>query len=268
MGLDMSALKITYVLIRAFIILASIFGNSLILSAVKYSKHFTRVTRHLIGHLAIADLLYGCVFLIHTGLQFGQQLTYPACIWITMGLVTSGSCSAYGISLVCLENYMSIRCLITGPESGSVTGSTMSLRCARILISAGWAVMFLSTIICLFNLQNFVKNDEMCGLRWTQFATSFLIFLWVLICTILISLLILMTLMLHRIHTALKTLFQAEDSLAKQMKQRSMQKKFNLARLFAIICLGFVISWGPFFVGLTIFIVCPGCGVDHSIHPN
>ena len=239
MGVDLSAFDVFYVLIRLYIVLVNIFGNSLILSAVRYSKHFTVVTCHLIGHFAVADLLYGCAFGVHAGLVLGQRMTYPACLAITLALVTSGMFSSYGICLVCLENYISIRSLITG--SGS--GSKMSLRCARIWISAGWAAMFIVTIVYLLNLPVFVPSDT-CDIGGPQFCTPFLIFGWVLSFTLLLSMMILMTLMLVKIHTMLKTLFQAEDSAANHFKQRNAQKKSNLARLFAILCFGYMPSVG------------------------
>ena len=123
--------------------------------------------------------------------------------------------------------------------------------------------MFIVTIVYLLNLPEFVPSDT-CDIGGPQFSTPFLIYGWVLSFTLLISMMILMTLMLVKIHTMLKTLFQAEDSAANHFKQRSAQKKSNLARLFTILCFGYAISWGPLIVGLILFTLCPPCGVDQD----
>ena len=48
------------VVVSIAIFTLNIHGNSLILLVVKYSKYFNCVTRHLIAHVAIADIVYGC----------------------------------------------------------------------------------------------------------------------------------------------------------------------------------------------------------------
>ena len=67
--------------VRMLIITATLVGNSLILVVLRKSKNFSQVTRHLIGHVAVADILFGCSLTIYSSLIFGKATSCGVCLY-------------------------------------------------------------------------------------------------------------------------------------------------------------------------------------------
>ena len=74
--------------IRIVIITATLVGNTLILVVLRKSENFSQVTRHLIGHVAVADILFGCFVTIYSSLIFEEATSCRACLdWYVLRLV-------------------------------------------------------------------------------------------------------------------------------------------------------------------------------------
>ena len=247
-----SVSDIISMVMRAAFVAFNIFGNSLILTAVTQSKVFNRLTRHLIGHLAFADLVFGITMAIHAILFYGQLMTYEACIIVTLFLLSSSACSDLGICLVLAENYISVR------QINSQTGMKMTLRMAWGFIISFWIIILSLSITYIVTLPEF-DHEENCNNSGPYFTKIFNTIQVVMTSLILFTMLFLITQMMLIVKKTLTHLFQEETSAANLMKQRSMQKKSRLARLFTAITFGFVVSWGPITVALAAVLICPGC---------
>ena len=62
--------------VRLIIVAVNLVGNSLILAVVRKTQHFSRVTRHVIGHVAIADIVFGCSMIFQAFLTLGEVKSY------------------------------------------------------------------------------------------------------------------------------------------------------------------------------------------------
>ena len=239
--------------LRGAVVVFNIFGNSLILVAVTRSKVFNRLTRHLISHVALADLVFGVAVGMHSILLYGGLMTYEACIIVCLFLLSSGACSGLGICLVLVENYMSVR------QINSQTGMKITLPMAWGFTISFWIIMLSLGITYFASLPEFDYDDRLCDISSPYFTKKFLIIQVVMTNLILFIMLFLMFQMMLIVKKNLRNLFQEESSAANLMKQRSMQKKSRLARLFMMIIFGFVVNWGPNDVALTTVLICPGC---------
>ena len=59
------------VVISTVILIMNIFGNSLILLVIKCSKYFKHVTCHLVAHVAVADIIFGCCVVLKMIVKLG-----------------------------------------------------------------------------------------------------------------------------------------------------------------------------------------------------
>ena len=105
-GLGYTVVNMT---VRMIIIAVNLVGNSFILAVLRKSQNFSCVTRHLIGHVAIADIVFGCSGAVHASVILGEAMSYEACLGITTVAIISGLCSCWGICLVFLDNYLSVK---------------------------------------------------------------------------------------------------------------------------------------------------------------
>ena len=233
------------------IVLSVIFGNALILLAVRFSKVFTDVTRHLIGHIAVADMLFGLVLMTSTIASIIGFMTYELCIVLTLLGVSSSMESGFGICLVLVENYLSVRGL------SSPAGFSLTVRTAQICILSFWAFMTVLILTYIFTTPGPTSSITGCEIQEDFYTHTFYVTLLLYLLLILVVMLILMGQMMLIVHRSLKNLFQGEGAAVDQLKQRSMQKKAKLSTLFIIIALGFVASWGPLAIGLSIDLVYP-----------
>ena len=119
-------------------------GNFLILLVIRTSRNFSRVTRHLIGHLAITDMIFAANLVTHHVFRLTKMTSYHACVGITCGVIVSGICSCLGICLVFLDKYIAVRALNT-------TKGGLSLQKARICIVSCWIISILYSLIYLLN---------------------------------------------------------------------------------------------------------------------
>ena len=96
--------------IRIVVIALTLVGNSLVLVTLRKSENFSQVTRHLIGHVAVADILFGVSTTIYSFLIYVGARSCGACLAISVWInLTSGLCSCWGVSLIFLDVYLSVR---------------------------------------------------------------------------------------------------------------------------------------------------------------
>ena len=238
---------IVIMVIRVVIFTVNILGNSLILLVVRYSKYFRHVTRHLVVHVAVTDILFGCIIVLHTVFNTGflKWTSYICIIVQSLEMVTSAAIG-FGICLILVENYLSVRHL------DSQGGTHMSLGKVQISIVSFWILMFIIQLLPVFTINH---SDNSC----TVPEPSVLIAETSVIILILITMLFLMIQMMLIVRKSLKNLFQGESSAADLHKQRSMKKKAKLATLFIIIALGFILSWAPIIVTAALDMICHAC---------
>ena len=122
---DSTALMVQ-VTISAVIFIMNILGNSLILLVVKYSKYFSHVTCHLVAHVAVADIIFGCCVVLRMFFETGLlRWTSDSCIIIGQSLVMATSaCSGFGICLILVENYLSVRHLNSNGDTSMTLQSS------------------------------------------------------------------------------------------------------------------------------------------------
>ena len=256
---DSDEVAIAIMVVNVVIFTVNILGNSLILLVVRYSKYFSHVTRHLVVHVAVTDILFGCIIVLpmffNTGLL---KWTSYICIIVQSLEMTSSACSGFGICLILVENYLSVR------HIDSQGGTHMSLRKARISIVSFWIMLFIIQLVNDFTIKHSDVDisDNSCNVPElsvlvTQISVIILIF---------ITMLFLMIKMMLIIRKSLNNLFQGESSAADLHKQRSVKKKAKLTTLFSIIALGFIISWAPIIAASALYMICPACVSFGTIH--
>ena len=111
------------------------FFNIVILIVICTSKGTFKVTYLFLGHLAVADLLFGFAF----ALRFVLTLILPAsklftpCIVIIGMLATSVGTSASGIFFLALQTYLAVKCSRTLQQE-------ISIKQAKVLIALSWII--------------------------------------------------------------------------------------------------------------------------------
>ena len=210
------------------------------------------MTCHLVAHVTVADMIYGCCVVLRMLFETGLiEWTSDSCIIIgTSLLMATSACSGFGICLILVKNYFSVRHL------NSNRGTSMTLCKAQISIVSFWIVMFTLQLLPVYviNQQEMQITNRSCQARPSMLITQIIMIISIL--TTMLFLMIRITLIVHK---SLKNLFQGERSAADLHKQRSMKKRAKLATLFTIIALGLIMSWAPVIVSVVVTIICPLC---------
>ena len=228
----------------------NIIGNSLILLAVQYSKYFSHVTRHLIAHVAVEDILFGCNVMLRTIFSSGHlQWTIQNCIITTSVACGSSLGSGFGICLILVENYLTSRNLM------AKGGIHMTLRKARACIICFWITAFILPLVIVYTTSQtqMIISNSICYYTLMMTTTLSLVIL------LFTAMLVLMPLIMLTVRKSLQNLFQGDDTAANLLKQRSMKKNAKLATLFIIIAVGFIVSWAPSMTFVTVRMACPSC---------
>ena len=163
-----------------------IFGSVLILLAVKFSKVFTSVTRHLIGHIAIADLMFGVTSTATIFVFIGGWMTFESCIAVFLLTLNSSMGSGFEICLVLSDNYLSVRRL------SSESGFTMTVRKARLAITNFWVVLTLLLFSYVFIAPRPTLSVNSCEIQEEFFTQTYYIVQVVLITLLLVAMVVLM----------------------------------------------------------------------------
>ena len=245
-----SSARTVQMVISLTIFVINIFGNSLILLVVKYSKYFSNVSRHLVAHVAAADIWYGCSVVVRTLFNSGQlEWTTDSCAITTTLVFGCSACSGCGICLILVENYLSVRHL------ASPGGIHMTLCKARICIVSFWTIVIVVIIVPAYVIpQPDLHLHNSCTARPSFFFTQLIVILFILT-----TMLLLMTHMMLIVRRNLRNLFGGDASATDLFKQRSMKKNAKLATLFTVIAAGFIVSWAPVIIGIALKILCPPC---------
>ena len=243
--------------VTVFII--NILGNTIILLVVKYSKYVSHVTRHLIAHVAVADIIFGCAYVIHSVLLqaiYDMKITDTCIIslFFTRTLsITCSVCSAFGICLILTENYLLVN------NINSQSGVQLTLCKARICIVSFWATFCTLQLILITITTNVKVNSVLNTCGAIQFNNLVLAFQMMIIISILITMLFLMTKVMLSVRKGMERFFQCETTAMDLLKQRRMKKNAKLATLFILIAVGFIVSWAPAIVGVVVKAICPHC---------
>ena len=246
-------------LVRMIIVLFNLAGNSLILAVVRRSQNFSRVTRHLIGHVAVADIGFGCTMTVHAFLTLSGAMNYPACLAITtIGNIT-GLSSCWGIFVVLLDNYLSVRL------TGQAEAAGLSLPKARWCILSGWTLIGMLLMVFLLEAPKDITASSCSPGDQAHTHISMLslaVFGLLLSCATIFLLL----LTVYTVTTKMNTLFEEGTHMQNLLRQRNLKIRARIIRLFAIIAVGFIISWCPISIAVCVRVLCTdGCGIteDH-----
>ena len=160
--------RTAYVLLQALLTPLVLFGNALILLAIRYSKSLRKVTYLFIGHLATADLLFGlttcvrCIFIIISKMDDA----YP-CLASNAMVVASGGASMTGILLLCLDAYLSVRHSVT-------LSGVFTTRLAWHLIVVSW-VFWLAFSVLGVALADPEASEAECYLGGGLYRNTYLV---------------------------------------------------------------------------------------------
>ena len=248
---DSTALMVE-VVISTVILIMNIFGNSLILLVIKHSKYFKHVTCHLVAHVAVADIIFGCSVVLKMIITLGLlDSTLDICFPILILQQVTSACSGFGICLILVENYLSVRHL------SSSGGTNMTLCKAQMSIVSFWVMYVILQLVPVYVMSQpeVPVSSSSCKVAGMAMLITEMITI-ILILTTMVFLMISITLIVRK---SLKNLFQGESTAADLLKQRSMKKKAKLATLFTIIAAGFIISWAPLIVSMAVAVICPVC---------
>ena len=179
-------------------------------------------------------------------------MTFEGCVFITISSFCSSMGSGFGICLVLFENYLSVRRL------SSQTVFTLTVRKAQLCIISLWISLTGSLLLYFSMVPRATSSEIDCEIQEEFYTQTYYVGQVVITILILVVTLVLMAQMMLIVHRSLKNLFQGEGSAADQLKQRSMQKKAKMSRLFTIITLGYVVSLGPLTLALAIDLFYPG----------
>ena len=240
------------------IVAINLVGNSLILTVVRKSKHFSRVTRHLIGHVAVADITFGCSLIIHASFSFGDAMSFRSCLGIaTVGIISS-LCSCC-VCLIFVDNYLSVR-----RQSPAQPG--LSLQKARLCVIGGW--VFSATFTLVFYLLDAPKNMSTTECRFGSpaFTDTSLLATGIFVLIVSVVTMFFMFATLYTIKKKTNNLFQEGSYAQNVQRERNLKMRSRIVRLFVIIAVGFIISWCPVAIGLCVTVLCTNrCSitVDH-----
>ena len=245
--------------VRMVVVAVNLVGNSLILAVVRKSQNFSFVTRHLIGHVAVADIMFGCSMVIHGFLILAGSMSYPACLGITTIAVISGLCSCWGIFLVFLDNYLSVQRL--GPAAAD---KGLTLQKARWCIVSGWMLSVLHSLVFLLDAPKDLTTTN-CSLGGPAYTYSSLLSLGIVLLAISFATVFLMSVTLYTIKKRMDSLFQEGTHIQNVLRQRNLKMRSRIIRLFVIIAVGFIISWCPGGIAMCVAMLCSDrCGITYD----
>ena len=219
--------------IRIMTIAVNFVGNSIILAVVRKSQNFSRVTRHLIGHVAIADIVFGCSLMFHTSLVLGEAMSYGVCLGSTMVGIISSRCSCWSVCLVFLDNYLSVR--KKGPAEPG-----LSLPKARWCIICGWGLITIYSAYMMNFLQDAPKNITTHCIPTLLFTERSLFFAGIVVLVLTAVTIFFMFLTLHTIKMRSDTLFREGTHAQNIQRQHNLKMRSRVVRLFVIIAVGFI----------------------------
>ena len=245
--------------VRMMLIAVNLVGNSLILAVMQKSRNFSCVTRHLIGHVAVADIVFGCSMTVHASMILGEAMSNQACLGITTVGMISGLCSCWGVCLVFLDNYLSVR--RQGPAEPGFSFSK-----AQWCLVSGWV---LTTIyIVVFFLLDTPKNitTANCSVGGPLFTDRSMFSFGIFVLLVSVITMSFMFITLYTIRKRSDALFQEGSRAQNVRRQQNLKMRSRVVRLFAIIAVGFIISWCPVSIAVCVAVLCTNrCGIteDH-----
>ena len=277
--------RLLYILMALQIVLVFFImtGNTLILLAIRQGKLMRKVTYYFIGNLAIADMLFGLALALRLLFVLTETLYTDTCLLIILISAVLGLSSGTGIVFLCLESFLAVRHYIVFK-----TGLTPKVAC--ILIASSWLFWLLFCLQLLYHPDADEIPAAQCHFAHPFFNRIFLIQLWVIMCALIVTILVLQILTIYHIKKHVKgllkqpTVTQSQTStskltagqtssktstaskVSKQGKESEQQKRMlgrisAMSQITALILICFVLTWGPYTVALALQTMCPGCGV-------
>ena len=230
-------------------------GNCFVLTALRKAKSLHNITRFLLANLAVCDILFGFSIGLNSILRF-TSIQEGACISMSIANGSAGACMS-GVLLLCLQSFLCMRFPVRFK-----TG--FSKRIATILVSVSWILWFCHAVygythglhreldgMCIALSR---KNDYIWMGLFGYVGDMHIVVLIVLQVASLV--------MIYQRNRQLKV--QARNSRAESSssaepaRQIKRLKKFSkMVSIITMVLVLFVISYGPFFVGLSVLVVCP-----------
>ena len=239
---------------KVFACLLVLSGNALILMALKKSKSLHKATRLLLANVAVADMLYGVSLGLHSLLRM-TSISGGTCASMSLANVSGGS-SMSGILLLCVQCFLCIRYLVRFK-----TG--LSKRLAIVLIFTSWILWTGHSIYGYVRFHALGRDgDNLCGIISTK---NDYIWMGILAFTGDIHVIVLAILQVSSLVLIQrkKQEFRAQaqrpessSSTAEPARHLNRLNKFSrLVSIITMVLVMFVLTWGPFLVALSVFVV-------------
>jgi hypothetical protein len=153
-----------------------------------------------------------------------------------------------------MDNYLSVRGL-----SPSKTGLT--LKQAQLCVASAWilaVVHMIATMFPTFKSINVDSEYDICTVFHFPNSNTMMLSLGVAFLIMLVVIICFMTLSLRAVNRSTKNLFQTEgaNSAQNEFRQRSMKRKAKIAQIFAIIAIGYVVSYMPVCLTSIVYTTC------------
>ena len=157
--------------------------------------------------------------------------------------MTSGLCSCWGVTLILLDNYLSVR-----KESPAQPG--LCLKKARWCVISGWVLTAAyCPVFFLLIAPSTVTDTTLNSRAFTNSSLAFAVF--VLVVSVIATVLMILTFVTIKKKT--DALFREGSHAQNVQRQRNLKIRSRVVRLFTIAAVGFIISWGPAAIAS-----CPG----------
>lgn len=233
-------------------------GNVLILVAIRRSRAMKKVTYLFIGHLAVADLLFGVGMCTRFFLIISDNLDKYPCMFAQCFVITAGGAGSTGILFLCLEGYLSVKYFMSFKR-------VFTPRLAWGLIVGCWVFWISMSLLSIVIAAYSPVKKAVCFLGGGYYESWYLVLVpTVYFCQLLLVIYYqLGTIAITRKHfshlnprvqpsAAAKTQNSTQDSGQK----RRLNKLSNLSKLVGLVLVLFFVCWTPSMAGLYFFASC------------
>ena len=249
-------LNILHAVFLTFVVVATVFGNLIVITAVSVFHRLRRPTNYMILSLAFSDLLFALMSLplridqvVH---NFNWCLGLATCsYWAAVDAVFS-SASICNLAAISVDRFIAITKPFEYPR-------IMNRRAVLCLIGLVWFYAFLWGILALFNwkdpgVQHIIVVRECANSDTIYFTVAAaLSFFLPLIITVIAYSRVFKVAFIHA-----KAIATHTPTVTKK-RQKSIARELKAAKTLAIVVGAFVVSWLPFFVIILIAMWCQPC---------
>ena len=233
-------------------------GNSTILYAIRKFKSLHKVTYHLLGNLAVADILLALTITVLCSFNLANKLDKYSCIIASFFVLVSSGASISGTVIVCLHTYFAVRF----PDQFR---SGFTRKVAAALVIGAWSFWSIFLLIgALTGDEDFQSFQESCYPAAGYFRHEFI----TAVC------------ILFQLHLLILVFFQVstvylinrnEASLRAQASQgnpnttvslNKLKKTSSIVGIVTVILIFTLIAWVPVTTSALLYMYCESCDIS------